>query len=340
MIGYYIHHQGRGHLHRATRLARELNGDVTGLSTLPRSDDWPGDWVQLPPDDLAESPVDPQARGVLHWAPVGDLGHALRMQKISTWLTTHRPALMVSDVSAEVALLSRLHGVRVASVVLPGERGDPAHVLGRSISDLLVAFWPPEVTDIVSGLSEDDAGRLHRLGAVARCSLLGAEDEPRARSRDRRRVVVLGGAGGGGPTNAELALAQASTPDWEWRFLGGAGGPWVDDPQPSLRAADVVLTHAGEGALAEVAAARRPAVVLPQHRPHGEQFATARALAGGCWPAVVVGEGEDADLDWTGLLARAAALDGHRWSSWCDGQAPARFARLVDQLPGLARRPA
>ncbi|CAM3227307.1 glycosyltransferase [Nocardioides dubius] len=338
MIGYYIHHQGRGHLHRATRLARELNGDVTGLSSLPRSDDWPGDWVQLPPDDLATAPVDPQARGALHWAPVGDLGNALRMQTISTWLTTHRPELMVSDVSAEVALLSRLHGVRVATVVLPGERGDPAHVLGRSVSDLLVAFWPSHASEMVSGLSAADAARLHRLGAVARCCPLGTDHPPEEGDGQARRVVVLGGAGGGGPTNAELALAQAATPDWEWRFLGGAGGPWVDDPHPFLRAADVVVTHAGEGALAEVAAARRPAVVLPQPRPHYEQFATARALAHGSWPAVVAGDA--AAADWPSLLKRAAGLDGQRWSGWCDGLAPSRFARLVDEFLGDARRSA
>lgn len=36
MIGYYVHHHGSGHLHRARSLAAVLGRPVTGLSTLPR----------------------------------------------------------------------------------------------------------------------------------------------------------------------------------------------------------------------------------------------------------------------------------------------------------------
>ncbi|MFC8762138.1 MULTISPECIES: glycosyltransferase [Streptomyces] len=43
----------------------------------------------------------------------------------------------------------------------------------------------------------------------------------------------------------------------------------------------MVVTHAGQNAVAECAAARVPAVVVPQSRPHGEQHATAHALAEG-----------------------------------------------------------
>ena len=93
-----------------------------------------------------------------------------------------------------------------------------------------------------------------------------------------------------------------------------------------------------QGALAEVAAARRPAVVLPQQRPHYEQFATGRALAHGSWPVVVAGDA--AAADWPSLLKRAAGLDGQRWSGWCDGLAPTRFARLVDEFLGVVRRSA
>jgi hypothetical protein len=43
-------------------------------------------------------------------------------------------------------------------------------------------------------------------------------------------------------------------------------------------AADVVITHAGQSCVADVAAARRPAIVLPQPRPFDEQHATAETL--------------------------------------------------------------
>ena len=53
---------------------------------------------------------------------------------------------------------------------------------------------------------------------------------------------------------------------------------WVEDPWPLLCAADVIVTHAGQNAIADVAAARRPAVVIAQPRPHDEQLSTAQAL--------------------------------------------------------------
>ena len=51
MIGYYVHHQGRGHLGRARALARHLDEPVTGLSSLSRPHDWRGPWRDLPEDD-------------------------------------------------------------------------------------------------------------------------------------------------------------------------------------------------------------------------------------------------------------------------------------------------
>jgi predicted glycosyltransferase len=104
-------------------------------------------------------------------------------------------------------------------------------------------------------------------------------------------------------------------------------GSWVEDPYPVLLAADVVVTHAGQNALAEVAAVRVPAVVVPQERPHREQHVTADVLAHGPWPALVL----DAwpGHDWSERLEQAAALPGQDWESWCDGEAADRIAHIV-----------
>jgi len=42
VIGYYVHHLGHGHLHRALSVARTLGEPVTGFSSLPPPADWPG----------------------------------------------------------------------------------------------------------------------------------------------------------------------------------------------------------------------------------------------------------------------------------------------------------
>jgi hypothetical protein len=110
---------------------------------------------------------------------------------------------------------------------------------------------------------------------------------------------------------------------------------WAADPAPALCAADVVVTHAGQNAIAEVAAARRPAVVIPEPRPHDEQEATARALSTGHWPVTVLGSWPE--RGWGRLLTETSMRDGALWGAWCDGRAAQRFADVIERT---ARRTA
>jgi hypothetical protein len=98
-----------------------------------------------------------------------------------------------------------------------------------------------------------------------------------------------------------------------------------------LARADVVVTQAGENALAEVAACRKPAIVVPADRPHDEQRTTAGVLADGPWPVIV--EPDFPLSGWAERLAAADRLDDARWSGWCDGKAA---RRIVDVLDGVA----
>jgi len=101
-----------------------------------------------------------------------------------------------------------------------------------------------------------------------------------------------------------------------------------------LCASDVVVTHAGQNALAEVAAARRPALVLPQPRPHDEQQHLAAALARAGLVRSHPGWPEDGA--WPVLLESASATDAQRWTRWSDGQGAIRMAGAVDRLAARA----
>lgn len=347
MIGYYIHHVGRGHLRRAQAIAEHLAAPVTGLSSLPRPAAWRGGWVQLAldhgaarPDGAATpdgAPHDPQAGGGLHWAPLGHVGLRGRMAAISAWIEHARPRLVVVDVSVEVALLARLHGVRVASVVQPGERGDPAHKLGHQVSTVLLAAWPQGAAGMASGLDPWTEARIEAVGAVSAqpistrpswAQAASSSSAPSATAHGRPRVLVLAGAGGSGFAESDLARAQSQTAGWRWDVIGGARGRWVHDVATLLRAATVVVAHAGQGALADVSAARTPAIVIPQARPHAEQLHTARHLErSGRYPAVVRWDFPHAG--WQELLDRAASLDGGAWSLWNDGGGAARAAAAI-----------
>lgn len=320
MIGYYVHHHGRGHLSRALAIAAAIDGPVTGLSSLPAPTEWRGGWVRLPADDDV-SPQDADAHGRLHWVPLGSDGLRARMARIARWIDEQRPAAIVVDVSVEVALLARLHGVPVVVVAMPGERTDPAHELGYAIADAVICTWPPEATGLLDGLPPLGV-RLHAVGAIARFASAQTTPPPTGGCR----VVVLGGAGGDTFTADAVGRARDATPGWAWTHLG-ANGAWTDDPWAALLAASVVVTHAGEGAIAEVAAARRPAVVIPQPRPHGEQLRTAAVLAEPGWPAIV--RSSWPNDGWPALLEEAAALDATGWQRWNDGGGARRAAAVI-----------
>jgi hypothetical protein len=331
MIGYYVHHHGLGHLHRAQALAAGLGAageEVTGISSLARPTTWHGPWLRLPRDDTAETPVDPTALGHLHWVPVGDQGHRERMASLSRWIKEAVPSVVVVDVSVEVALLVRLHGVRVVSMVLPGVRTDSAHLAAYHVSSALAAAWPPEAdtrtVKMTPGLPDDLAARLVRIGGVSRFQ--PASD--RRRRPGPLRAVVMEGRGGGRLTEHLADDLNGTVPGWEWSVLGG--DTWAADPTATLLDADVVVANAGQGSLADIAACRRPAVVVPAARPFAEQETSAAVLAAGRWPVVVVGTGQEALS--TPVLDRAQQMDGNAWASWCDGDAAQRFAELIRNL--------
>ena len=326
MIGYYVHHHGSGHLTRARLLAAALGRPVTGLSSLPRPPDWTGPWVQLPHDaDPAPGVgVDVTAGGVLHWAPTAHEGYSARMAVISRWVERARPDLVVVDVSVEVTLFVRLLGVRVVVVAMRGDRSDRAHALAYDAANRLIALWPErlastrwphrwvEKTCHTGGFSRlDDLARVSQPGTVEAGS-----------------VLLLWGRGGDGDGPDLERAAAASGPEWSWRrpsASADAAALWSE-----LIRAEVVVTHAGQNAVAEVAASRRPAVVVAEARPFGEQEETAEVIDTGgiavglpAWPV---------DEAWPQLLARAQQRGGGRWNEWSDLDGIPRAVALIEGL--------
>lgn len=323
MIGFYAHHQGDGHLTRATAIAAHLRTPVTLLSARPAPAAWTGPSVLLERDDepAPGRDADVTAGGALHWAPLRHDGLRGRMAQLAAWIAAQRPRLLVADVSVEVALLARLMGTPVVVMGQPGRRDDPPHRLAYTVATAVLAPWPAWADPL-----QAPGVRPHRVGAFSRFDGRATTAWPPG----GRRVLVLGGRGGTALTRDDLDAAQRATPGWAWASLGPPAGRWVEDPWPLLCGADVVVTHAGANALAEVAAARRPAVVVPQPRPHDEQQHVADALdAAGL---AVVARGWPAPDAWPALLERATAVGGMRWARWAPGDGAARAAAFVEEL--------
>lgn len=335
MIGYYAHHHGSGHLTRMRSIARALDEPVWGLSAVPAPEGWSSGWTELARDDApAGANDDPTAHGVLHWVPRGQAGLAERSAQLALWAAERRPRALVVDVSVEVAVLARLCGVPTVVVAMPGHRGDRAHQLAYDTADALLAPWPKGAHDsgwpdswtdkawFVGGLSRFDS--LIDQALVGSSSALGAI-KPTA----PRTVLLVWGSGGRTTTAAEVEAAQAATPSWTWveRCPGthSARDLWQD-----LQLADVVVSHAGQNAVAEVAAARRPAVIVAQPRPYDEQVFTAGCLdrwriAVGCseWPTAEA---------WPQLLELALLRGGSGWERWSTGQGARHAAEHLSRI--------
>jgi len=353
MIGYYVHHHGSGHLSRATALARVLGDDLTGLSSLARPAGWTGDWLQLPADTGPDTddPVDPTARGALHWVPRRAAGVRARAAALSAWFEQARPRVIVTDVSVEVALLARLHGIPVVVVAQPGQREDEAHRLAYRVADRVIGFWPDGFT--VLHTAEPLGERLAAVGALSRFDVAertnavtanggggadGMSGEGRQDDRgvladgslagDAGDILVFSGTGGSGPgaLNAVVRAARAALPDRHVTELVDASAAQVE---AALARASLVFSHCGQNAVAEIASARVPAVLVAESRPFGEQESLAAALAASELPvAVMTPEGAGA-VDWVALAARLEGADGDAWAGWVDGGAAERAARVI-----------
>lgn len=325
MIGWYVHHQGAGHLQQLRTISNHLASPVTALSSLKRPAWWRGEWIELPSDAPGAGAVDVTAGGVLHWAPRHHPGLRRRGAAIAAWIDQARPRLVVTDVSAEVALLARLLGVPVVVMAMRGRRTDRAHAAAYDLAHALLAPWPRALAS-TSWPSRWLAKTWH-VGAFS--AFDGRAPCPPPETSPRRVLVVMG-SGGATVTAATLHRARKATPGWEWRSAGVTSSLSRPALWRALCRAHVVMTHAGQNAVAEVAAARRPAIVVAQPRPHDEQVDTAQtlhragiALGRTSWPAA---------SRLPGLLDVAASQDVERWREWSPGDGALRAACELDRL--------
>jgi predicted glycosyltransferase len=340
VIGYYVHHVGAGHGQRALAIASKIRQPVVAFSSMSPPTGWKGEWIHLPSDTgkLDVSNADVTANDTLHWVPLRHEGLRRRMGIIGSHLASGSIDAIVVDVSVEVSVLARLYGVPVIVMAMPGERHDRAHQLCYDLAEVLLAPWPGTS---YSSWPKHWTDKATYLGGLSRFDGRPAPERHRG-----RKVLVLSGVGSLDTKIEEICAAAAATPDWEWEILGSEStaasahpsnlkvSGWIEDVWSKLLAADVIVTHAGQNSIAEVAAARRPAIVIPQRRPFGEQHATTAQLSQ--VEVAKVSQEWPTPSEWPGLLSLAEEDDGHKWSRWSFGDAGERAAAIIETI--AARR--
>ncbi|WP_308917612.1 glycosyltransferase [Jannaschia sp. LMIT008] len=301
-FGYFLHHQGRGHAERCAAILHALPASrpatvfcarpemldgllpdrarIVPIPSLfePRGDERPADWIATP--------------DTLHCAPVGWPGIRAAMGTLAGWFAEADPALIVCDVSAEVAQLARICSVPHVKVLQHGDRGDAGH---RAAYDGAAGLIVP----CDERLAQADWTPAMRAKSVF-AGGLGVDTAMPARADARRAlgldpseeiVVVLSGGGGGGFAGAPLGVGARATPRARWITLGQVARDWhatepanlehrgwVDDVPRWLAAADLVVASTGNTTCQQILAAGVPWLAVPEWRYFDEQVEKARAL--------------------------------------------------------------
>jgi len=344
-VGWYVHHHGAGHRTRAMVVGRELVARGASVTLLGSDlDDAAAHRASMATVRLAmDAPVegasthhdlDVVMHGSMHWAPLWHSGFRERMTTIARWVQVEEPDVVVVDVSCEVAVLVRLLGVPVVVVAQPGERTDTAHTTAYAAATAVLAPWPAwatgELWRTAGGASgaEGSGRRVVAVGGISREAAGGPCRRSEQRGGRRRGLVLSGSDGFDDPTLVDAVTGTVT--DVDWTVVGGAA--WVPDVRERLAGSDVVVTHAGQNAIADVAAWRLPAVVVPQPRPFDEQVHMGSVLAG-AGIATVVREDEKA-VRWADLVGSALEHGGDGWERWESHGAASRAASLVEVVAG------
>ena len=301
-IGYFVHHQGRGHAARCAAIAAALpperplrifcaRDDIFG--PLPRNAT-----VERIPSLFEASGF--EAPGLqhlstpetLHCAPLGWPGIRAATAAIAEWFGRADPALLVCDVSAEIAQLSRICSVPHVKVLQHGDRDDAGH---RAAYDGAIGILAPFHAALTQ--PDWDAAMLAKthfapgLGVPARSI---ARDEARRRigvGLEERMVLVVSGDGGDGFSQAPIGVGARSFPEQRWITIGKIARDWhatepgnlehrgwVETADDHIAGADLVIASTGNTTCQQILASGKPWLAVPEWRYFDEQHRKAEAL--------------------------------------------------------------
>ena len=349
-IGYFVHHQGRGHAERCAALVSALPPDRPVTIFCARDDIFPAlggkvrvclipslferrgdetgdmDWIATP--------------DTLHCAPLGWPGIRKAMATLTDWFDRAEPALMICDVSAEIAQLARICSVPHVKVLQHGDRSDAGHMAAyRGAAGLLAPFAKELAQNDWPGWMHE---KIHYAPGIGIAGEMPTRAEARARldlDPARKVVVVVSGAGGNGFAQAPLGVAARSQPDTLFLTIGEvqrdwhATEPanlshhgWVDNAPDYIAAADLVISSTGNTTCQQILTAGKPWLAVPEWRYFDEQAAKAQCL------------------DRAGVAVHRPHLpsSAHDWRAVLDEviarHDPARQAALI--VPGSSQRAA
>lgn len=348
-IAFFAHHQGRGHANRIMAIAEHIPSSRPLIIMTAAPEQFakltrPARMVELP-NMIGAPSRSPQLHSqptpdTLHCVPLGVAEIRDHMGRIAATLAEYDPALFVIDVSAEIALLSRIMSVPAITVRMHGDRNDAGHRAAYQASTAMLAPFDERIEQ----QDYPDAFRSRTFYSGGLCTtrqpLMAREEARRLLGIDsaRRVTLVIAGGGGSGTPYAPLTVAARAEPDTLWLIAGPVHREghetdfgnlqelgWTDNLTEYLCAADRVIASAGDNTVHEIARVGRPFLCIPEWRYFDEQQRKARELAATgsavyreTWPASIP--------EWQQVLAETDALDPEILASLHEPEAARKVA--------------
>ena len=352
-IAFFAHHQGRGHANRIMAIAQHIPASrpLHVLTAKPdQFDDMPRDATITELPNMIGAPTrskalhDEPTPSVLHCVPLGVDEMRRHMGIIAETLRDIDPALFVIDVSAEIALLSRIMSVPAVTIRMHGDRSDAGHLAGYEAGVGMLAPFD-------EAIEQEDYPDWARSRTFYTGGLCTTKDpiKPRDEARqslglplDKPVTLVIAGGGGSGTPYAPLTVAARAEPNTLWLVAGPVHKEghetdfgnlrelgWIDNLTDYLCAADRVVASAGDNTVHEIARAGKPYLCIPEWRYFDEQQAKAAELerVGAAvhldtWPASIP--------DWRKVLAATDELDASRLAKLHDPDAARKAAEWLE----------
>lgn len=354
-IAFFVHHQGRGHASRTMALVEQMAADrpVSVLTAGPHLFDGFGRDIEIVPLPNMIGATVPTPRlfaeqtpSVMHCVPLGLAEMRRTMRIILDHLDAREVGLFVVDVSAEIALLSRIASVPCVQIRMHGNRSDVAHIGSYEASVGMLAPFDErlEQADYPAGLR---ARTCYTGGLCTTQADIPKRDDARRRlglDPEREIILALTGGGGAGTPYAALTVGARAAPEALWLAIGPTLEEghetdfanlvklgWVSNVSDYLAAADIVIASAGDNTIHEVARAAGKLIVMPEWRYFSEQHRKADALVA-IGAAVTAPQWPGDFPAWQALLSSARALDGSVLASLHAPDAAARGARWLETL--------
>lgn len=330
MIGYYVHHQGSGHMRTAMQVIPHITERVVVLSSFPKPARFPHNAVYVHLIDDSADGFEQPADSSFMYTPLAP-NVLMRFKQITEAIETYGINRLYVDVSMEVALFCKTLGVNVGHNVLLGDRDDVPHTLLFQACD----FYASDNDERLDATSKRTGPKkLHRVGGISRYKKTSIQ------KRVASNIVITTSPESDQSSIARLEKTARAFPELTWHVIGPDDRTYtepnivvhgiVEDPADLYDLADIIVGAGGHNTIMEAASFGKRFVCIPEDRPYREQVVAAEVLAQN--NMAVHCPSFPTENEWPDIFTRLERIDLEAFQSIVDDAAAQRLAAIISDL--------